>query len=399
MGAKTLSRWTIRAVEELKAELKLELVAVAPEKRLDHLLAAIARLELDHSPEGAMRRYVRVMSALVHHARDGGLSDQMPRRLAELAEAILLVGGITRANRRLGQLCGDVHLARSQILRREGRLWEAAWEQVLGESSGDRDESRETGAAAIGAASRALRLGFAPVAATRLKELLARLPQDSPRYPLAALMLAKTLRLAGLRDQATARLDALAGMSSLDPALLQEARWEGLCNEASRDCDLHALSAATEREGTHFSADYCFEAFLWAHASHRHEWRERLPKVRTLARAGRLGKADLRLVAAAAVLEQCYDATLPSDVRLDKLGIFLQDGASQLAGIEYHLLVLAAAARWLVRAKNHDFGELVLAEYRAKSLALSDGTSGDVLGLLTDLTIPRSAKKGLPWSA
>jgi len=72
------------------------------------------------------------------------------------------------------------------------------------------------------------------------------------------------------------------------------------------------------------------------------------------------------------------------EVRTAKLKQMLDEGAQKLP-IETKLLCLAAAARWLARHHMFTLAVLVLDEYRASCLKLSDGTIQDCLGLAGDL--------------
>lgn len=382
-----MPRWTLSAVEEVKARTRVELSALAPATKLEQILARIAALEADASTEGAIQRYVLVVSALVHHARDGGLSDLVMRRLLELARAILATSGVKPESRTLGRLFGDLHLVHGQILWRAGRLWDAAWQQKVGEIQAGRDGASPA-EIWIGAANRPLRLGYASRAIEDFRRALAS-PLPVARAGIAQAGLAKALRLAGRFDEARIFSAELAKQAEIAPATRLELSWEAACASATESGDLGPLVTATARNGSHYEGDYVVEAMLWAHASTKTHWSERFPAVRTIQRNPRLRDVDAELLRVASVLERCDDAAVPLRLRIEGLGDLLSEAAAVVPGIENHLLLLAAAASWLTRSKAVELADLVASEYRAKSFTLTDGRSGDTLGLFPEAEAER----------
>src|SRR5262249_46003728 len=132
MAART---WTQKLVTACQSEVRAELVQIQESKgvhaRLQAALRAIADLDADDTGQGRLRRYVYVMSALVHHERHGGLTPAQINRLVDLGYAILQAQGVVLGSKHLGSLYGDLHLIKSQILRLEGASWPAAWEQEM----------------------------------------------------------------------------------------------------------------------------------------------------------------------------------------------------------------------------------------------------------------------------
>jgi len=347
------------------------------QERLRHALRGVVESESDASEEGQLRRYVFAMSCLVHHERHGGLPTAQVRRLARLALAVLQVQRISPESARLAYLYGDVHLVMSQISRRKGDHWAAAWEQQLARRLFRRNEARGGAFQALALAIRALRLGQAD-AAVDLYERAESEDRTGTLLARARLGRIRSLRLAGDIPGAA----ALARTTTLDtPGAVLELAWEAHCRHAQSTHDLDPMLAFAKADGPQKGAVFLLEAWLWAAAHASKRWLERFPSAAAL---GRSKPAKARkhghLYRCIEALGLCHDPDVPFDLKLRELGEVLHR-LDTIVSVEGELLVLAASVRWLRRAHAGYLAALTFGRYRALSWSLTSGREGDLLRL------------------
>ena len=87
--------------EDVRAALARATARHAATERLSYVLKQITLLESEIKPEPLLRRFVLIMSALVHHQRHQGLTPRQVDGLARLAYASLQVCGVKACSSRL----------------------------------------------------------------------------------------------------------------------------------------------------------------------------------------------------------------------------------------------------------------------------------------------------------
>ncbi len=381
--------WTQKQVDAEKAKIKKELDRAASSpgapSRLESALTRLTALAEDDTPRGRLRRYIFAMSALVQHERGGGLSSREIDELVTLAYAILQAQGVRPRASRLASLFGDIHLIRSQIFRKQGEPWRAAWEQQVALQLAGEFPSGGLGFQLLAAGNRALRLGHARLALSQFAEGL---EGGLPEAAESRCQLAR-LHAAWLAGDAQTLATAVAAGAALPLAddVKAEFAWNLLARGAAATGELAPLLSATRRGGTHAEATYVVEACYWGLAVESRSFVERLPRLGSMRRNKTLKPQRLGLwYEAGVVLQDCYDHDVPLTFRLRALSEVIER-RQELLTVDKELLLLAAATRWLARSKAASLALLVLSEYRALSQRLSDGAAADALGVLKDLEV------------
>lgn len=381
--------WDQRLVDREKARVKGELDRAAkqsavPRARLAEALSRIRGLATDETDKGRLRRYVFIVSALVQHERDGGLSERDVSQLEELAYAILKAQGIQPRASRLAALYGDLHLIRSQIFRKDGEPWKAAWEQQVAlQLSGD-FPSGGLGFQLFAAGNRSLRLGDAAVAESQYREAESRglPPAFVARCRLGRL---QALWLAGRTSDAEAFLASTAVPDDIALDVRKEFAWNTLVRGCQASGDFAPLLSGTRRGQEFHASTYILEASLWAATLESRALLAGLPSLSALRRDPDMRPQRLGAWFDCAVaIRDAYDYETPTPIRLRGVGAALEQ-RHRLLTIDQELLVLAASIRWLARAKAQALATLVYCEYRALSRRLTDGARDDALGALGDL--------------
>jgi hypothetical protein len=386
-----MGRWTITLVENEKSDIREELDAIlaksGSEAKLRHILSRIRDLDDDETHLGALRRFIYVVSALVHHLRHGDLKPQQVRNLYGLGQALLQSQEIPYGRSRLAFLYGELHLALSQVYRRDGEHWKATWEQHLSHILAREHLPGGESFYRMTAANRVLRHGDAPLAIAEYREaeLLGLSGQSKEQCRIA---LVKALRLAGCIDEAGAllietRQDKL--FLNLSKIGLRELVWEELCLAIQRGSELDKMLTTVNPKGDHREAIYMLEAILWSLCISKRSKTDEMASVKTIGRYRDLAAHRLGFFyEICQTLENCYDTDIPLPFRLNDLGAALAR-TSELVTVDKELLVWAASSRWLARIKLFSLARVTLLQYEALSLRLSGGRVRDVLGCLSDM--------------
>jgi hypothetical protein len=282
----------------------------------------------------------------------------------------------------MGKLTSEFMETLSQISRRMGAHWLAAWHHLLASwhQKAQTDEQKQFNALVRG--SRALRLGYSSLALHDFS-IAVQEPGASEVVDRAKISIVQTLRLMGKGDKAEEKANEYR--NTLSPRYFMELHWECLCLELAKTTDLNKALLATKKGGSHFAIGYLVELSLWAKVLKEKSWLNRTRKMKGLVEDRSLRPRRLGMFFQAALtLEHCYDTDIPIDRRVASLGKVLER-LHQLLTIEKELLILAAATRWLVRVKRVEMAEFTLSEYRGQCLKLSNGQSLDTLGVLQDV--------------
>lgn len=357
-----------------------------PEAVSQLLSERIGLLAGEFTPALQARRFVHVVGLIAWHEREDLLSPAQVNGLFETATAILRIHGIPEETSKMSFLHGELRLLRSQLRRKEGRSIEAAWDALLARSVTGRAHLEE-GRSVLAIALRSMRRGETRLALAAFVEAEAR-ANDRITLERARLGRVQLLRLSGRLSES----ENLAEMVSQDQELSFEAQleldWERMCRQAQKTGEIFPLIRASSRGGTHRHSTYVIESTFWVKVTSSKTAFSQVPKVESIRRTFpdnvRRGAVNGRFYDIALRLERCYDTDIPLTLRLDELGGILAD-ATRLPTLDKELLTWAAAARWLSRSKKPAHLEFVLAEYRALSLRVTQGSSEDALGMLSDL--------------
>jgi hypothetical protein len=145
------------------------------------------------------------------------------------------------------------------------------------------------------------------------------------------------------------------------------------------------LAAAVRRGKDHYQTTYIIEAAMWCLA---HPSREALARAPSMAALRHNKPMRARTHGAwfdvAVTIQDAYDFAIPLQIRQRYVARALER-RSELLTIDKELLFLAAATRWLARAKASDLALLVLAEYEQLSLRVTSQANRDVLNLVSDV--------------
>lgn len=380
--------WQESSIDQERQAIKAELDAAAEggdlSKRLDIALRKIGDLAPDASPIAQLRRYIYVVSALVHHERNGGLSGSQIRNLTDVALAILAVLRIKPGFSKAARLHGDLKLVLSQIHRKEGHHWLAAWEQQMAHFMARGHPSGGEGFQSLALANRALRLGHNALALSELdaaeKDITDQRLRDRVRFERV-----RAFRLARRFDDADRSSREALQNSGMDKSMRLEFEWEELCREVQRTGDLSRMLSSVKPNQSHHNSGYIIEASLWARIPLSLEWMEKMTKLSTaVSKVERYPKQIGYTYECALQLERCYDLEIPLPMRMEAIGQVLSR-ANMFMTVDMELLLWAAVARWLSRSKAFRLANLVLSEYQWMSVRLTDGQGKDSLGLLGDL--------------
>ena len=381
-------KWQKRQVDHEREAIKLAAERAAEENdlnaRLTFLTKQIRKHGEDTSALGQLRQFICIIFALVHHERKGGLSEKEVVHLEKIAHAILQTQGIQAKSSRLAFMHGELHLAMSQIYRKSGKQWLAAWEQQVGYYSAKSDPSGGKGFQALAMGNRALRLGNGSTALSLYT--IAESSNPAPKlFERARLGRIVTLRMMGQLDDSFALVNDTMESHQITEPVKKEFLWEKALREVHVDGSMESVLSMVGPGGSHRDPGYLIEATLMSKVVMKREWLQSLPKVRYMARHMDLKPQKFgHLYKCALQLDDSYDYKIPMPVRISGLGEILSH-TQLLISIGSELLVWAAAVRWLYRCQTHAVAALVLDEYRALSLRLSGGTNPDVLNLLQDI--------------
>lgn len=384
--------WQKKTIENTKQSVKKELDAIGsskgPAARLRYALLQIGTL-MNHTDDSSaqLRCYVYLISTLVHHIRYGGLSPKQVTRLVPLANAILTTQGIRPSTSKLGFLYSELHLALSQVYRRDGMQWKASWEHGVALHLSQRS-SDQGGFLYLTLGICALRQGHSELALAEFERAI-EMGLDARFAMRARLEKLKAFRLVGNYEAASELSGETLALPYVSPSDKTEITWETLCRGAQETGDIEPLIRSVAKGKPHHNATYALEAFLWSRIVKSRRWILRFPHLKVLTRGLKLkGREHGLLYECALTLESCYDSKIPFLRRLEVLGDRLNT-AHTLFNLDTEILLWAASARWLDRLRSKELSALVVEEYRSRSLSLTQGRNQDVLGLLGDL-IPAS---------
>jgi hypothetical protein len=387
------SNWQNIDVSEVKLQIKQELdqilLARGESERYKHARLQVQTFEHDESPSGQLRRFIYVMSILVHHERYHCLTTQQLARIYDLATAILKVQGV-KADGNQGFLYLELQAIMSQIHRKDGRHWISMWEQSLIHND---KQGSAAGQQLLALARRHMRLG-------NVREGSLWLDKAEPHLKGFGLEQAKVGRIRCLILQqeyaeASTKIEEIM-LRKPSAGTVLELSWRKLIINFLTTREHTPLMRAIAYRGKHHFANYIFEGLLWLRSLPgqdplKKEKVFRLPKATTYRRKDSAGcQKSGFLFVATRTLDECYDTEIPIELRMKGLGEALES-VHKLRTIEREMLLWLAAARFCSRSSQYFASSLAFAEYQSLSLRVSMGANTDVLGLAEDLRQKQSA--------
>ncbi|WP_141735172.1 hypothetical protein [Oligoflexus tunisiensis] len=384
MAGKSREGWKKALIDETKKEIKIELDQVLKEsgetERLNFILEQIQLLDVAKDSVSMLRRFIFIMSALVHHERFGGLGKKQIHDLSNLGEAILRVAGVKPGHSPISFLYSEMHSVMSDIHLGNAEFLPSLWERLLSAHMSAMP-SEHMARQNLGIGINALRLGNTALAIEFFQKGL-RETEESRTLDRLRLYLIKSTRLSGAIAEANQIVEQYASQLT-DPACIHELHWEKTCIQASQTLDLSPLFQLSQDGGSHYTNTYPLELFFWAYAHPKTSWSKRLDKLSKLTH-GLDVQRNSGFYALAQSLEQAYDTDIPFAKRLSDIKRVITK-IEVLRNIDQRLLVWLALARWLHRSNHRQIAAIVLYEYMSLSQKLSFGRHLDVLRLAEDL--------------
>ena len=384
--------WTQAHLTAAQTGLKSRLAGVpkGPEV-VRHLVAHINALSSQTTEQSRIECYAACVSALVNQERFGGLKGKEISTIAALAFDMVRLAQIDPETSRMAFVAGDVYMALSQIRRKTGDHWLAAWEAELGlRYTGDHPTEGMALRFHV-AANRALRLGNAEQALECVERALKQSPTTSQRNRIATTHVS-ALKLSGLKTQAEKTIVSAMKSDWISEPTKTELQWETLCmavadspNEA-----IEEILARVKVKQSHSHASYVLDAILWCLVVQTPKYVSKAPKVKNLYRRFQIEKDRYgNLFEAVKVLSEAYESKRPIAVRIEAVGQMLSKAHLSFS-VERELLIWAAAFRWLDRVKCQRLASLCLSQYQAISMQLSNGRMKDALGVLPKGRVQRT---------
>lgn len=374
--------WSKPSIEKQKASIRAWIASlnVSPKQQLHEILREVKQLVNSSDEELQLRAFLLVVFALAHHLRHGGLSQRDIGWLGLLGDTLLRIRRIESSRSRVAFLFGDLHLMLSQIHWKEGKQWEASWEQLLAKTQEGGGGEASAGTY-LALANRSLRLGQATNALTWIDKATT-LGLEGWWANQAALKRLMIFRLQGEYTAAENFETKFLETGTPNEAEAREVAWEKKTRVAQQTGDLTDLVHSVRRKKEHHETEFAMEAFLWTRAVSSTKWMKQFPNFRKLVYSSQIKtKASDPLYRAVITIEQCYDSELSVLRRLRDLGEVLGELPS-LINLNHELLVRAASLRWLTRVNAGDARALVACEYENLCRKLSDGKSDDVLNVV-----------------
>ncbi len=391
--SKVRESWRRPAIDEMKRNVKAELdqvlAASNESSRLNYILEQIQGLEEATESAALLRRFILVMSALVHHERYGGLGKKQIQDLGTLGQAILRVVGVKTGHNPTSFLHAEMHAIMSDIHYSNGEFLPSLWERQLGAHASvmtPEHLSRQN----YGMGLSALRLGNVTSAVLFFEKALTE-GEDQGHHDRIRMHLLKAKRLSGDLEQARAMAVRCAAEIE-NEACLNELKWEKALIDLRESQDLGELFSLSKRGQPLHTSSYLLELFLWTTGHAKTKWGEKIAKVSTLGSQRSLDfHRYTHLFAVAQNLEQAYDAEIPFAKRLLDIKKILPR-IQLLRQVDQELLSWLSLARWLYRSHHYPMASMIFHEYQGLCLKLSGGQSRDVLSMAQDL-------EGVDWAA
>jgi len=391
---KSNAQWTLSLVEETKFLTRAELDQIEKShgigQRLAHIQKKMGSLVDDDTSLGRLNRYVLAMSALVHYERHGGLNDLEVEKIFDLARALLQVQQVQLKSNQLSQLWSDLYLIKGQIDRKEGRAWDAAWNQQLGIHWSQKKDPEIVSLKNLGMGNRALRLGYTRLAYEYFMRALEH-KLDIHTWGRACIGAIYCLNYLGKKKDAATMIQTTLEEKLLPVDYMLELRWIQKMHLSPSEGRFNELIPFIRKGKDFFASTYIIETVFWSLAFRSHEFISRVPRLESIGRNRHLKpRKHGEWFHAGIAVQAAYDFEIPLQVRMNGISSAISK-RNLLSTIDKELLLLAVATRWLARIKAHEMAKLLWTEYSELSLKLSDRQTPDLLGVLIDI-------KERPWN-
>ncbi len=386
MTRKGREAWKKIAIDETKKAIKVELDAILKQsgeaERLNYILEQIQHLEAAEDSDQLLRRFIFIVSALVHHDRHGGLGKRQIQDLSNLGQAILRVAGIKPGHSQVSFLYSELHTIMSDIHHSNSEILQALWERQLAAQMAvmpPEHMARQN----LGMGIYALRLGNTALALHFMDRALSNC-EDGKTGDTIRVWMVKSLRISGQLEAADRKAQDVDADITNDNCR-QELDWEKCCLQSSSTGDLNEMMSLLRKHKASYSSSYKLELYLWAAGHKKTQWLERLPKISSLVGSRVIeSQKNAQLFAVTHSLEEAYDSEIPFAKRLIDIKKILPK-ISELYYIDQEILVWNALARWLYRSRHYQLAAIAFYEYKSLCLKLSEGRDADVLRLASDL--------------
>ncbi len=356
-------------------------------KALEHILVNSGRYELSDNPRERLRSYLYGVSSLIHAYQHGGLSESQINQMFEVSQALINTSKIEKNSSKLGYLYNDLYLAKSLHEQKTGDQWTAIINQQIGHYLGKRQPSGGQGYQALIAAQSALRLGHASTSAMGFL-VAEEMPLSKNHFEFARINRIKALRLSNEHQNTRQLITETLNLPNISEELHLELTWEEALLNATNDGDFAPIFSMTLRGKPHYQPGYLIEAHLWARSLSSQAFIKRLPKLATIKKMAGLyllkSSPQTALFDAAFVLDECYENSVPLEIRLTNAAQILNQ-TKKVVGFDSELLIQLAYARWFHRFHQQYLAALSLDEYQGRSLIASKGLTNDCFRIAQDL--------------
>jgi hypothetical protein len=338
-------------------------------------------------PEDHLQVVVWALHALFNVARVGSMSTQEIATLNRIATLNLKAVQPCLDSSEMRALRRDLALATSQVHRRFGDGWTAAWELVRVRRM-VAGSNIEPGVHELGLARQLFRLGMVPAAHAICQDLVKVDLELKQAIQLRLLML-QISRISGdaegmllLADQWKTEepFQSVFASPSNHLDVVQEWDWHLACASFVLNRDLMPILKMVGFGGSHCTASYIIEAFLWATSFDVRMRRTKVRKMRGLIKDTALGAArEGALYKCAVALENAMEQELDVETRAEFVWESVTE-TSKLQSVEQELLVLACGSRILRSLHLPDAALLIRARYESLCRSITDGARLDTLG-------------------
>ena len=388
MSKKPEPRWSLPVYREIVEQVRAHLAPLESQPQ-ERLAAILERATSPSSDEGALTSKNRLeqviysMQALMHHARFGGLTQHQIKQLRSLILAILRTQKINEGRAAFAFFYADVHAVMGRIYRREGQLWQAAWNQFIACRKGTPPDPENLGYHYFVSGHRLMRLGHARLAESHYNLALEK--GLSTRLRAEAFVLMARLKRLSLDPDAARVMLASATTQSPEAsaALANDLVFERLMADSGRPAASATLISALNPRSPLIRHDLALECALFVLADPSSVTIERLPSFRTPKTQEVFGLERAQpLFQLVDAIQGCYREGLgPNSVEIVCEAI---ENLDLLPSISQVMLAWVAVGRVTLRVRLHDasLADFCFDRYRSLCNEITGGKSFDVFGVL-----------------
>lgn len=310
---------------------------------------------------------------------------QLAKKLEKLAKSLLEKNNVKAGKSRLSFIHGQLKQAMANVHKTEGNAWAALWESSMGLYLSRGSTNPFLPFQHLCFVTQAIDSGIPSRVMDLLQGLESKLPENFDRSGLRCLKV-KALRLAGKHQELRKEMRSFDSVKELKPKFVSAIQWEKAFSKAVLEGEhqpMHQLLFRTKN--AELPASAYLKYALWLRAQGKKDLCQMTPKVaaikRTIKKNDQILAVDKRCLKVLQGIEDCYDTTLPIELRLRKVGGLMS--YIENLDAEYKLLALAAIVRWL-NPRQKQMAAIFYAEYTSLSCKMSDGESRDVLNLFQE---------------